>query len=63
MNHFIAKVHKQGGNVKIAGINEEQYDLLNNVGIINKVGEENIFLVENEILGSTRQAVDSNSKK
>ena len=63
LNHFIAKVHKQGGIVKIAGITEEQYDLLNNVGIINKIGEENIFLVENEILGSTRQAVDSNSKK
>ncbi|MGM0369079.1 MAG: SulP family inorganic anion transporter [Bacillota bacterium] len=63
LNYFIAKVHNQGGIVKISGVNKEQYGLLDNVGIIDKIGEENIFLLENEILGSTRQAMDSTDEK
>ena len=59
LNHFISKVYDQGGVVKISGITEEHYDLLDNVGIIDKVGEENVFLFEDDILGSTRQAVDA----
>jgi SulP family sulfate permease len=62
LNHFIAQVHNQGGIVKVSGVDGEQYDLLESVGIIDKIGEENIYLLKKKILDSTREAVDSNDQ-
>ena len=56
---FIAKVHNKGGLVKIAGVNEKLYKVLENSGIIDKVGEENIFEIEGILLNSTKQALDA----
>jgi hypothetical protein len=62
LNHFIAQVHNQGGIVKVSGVDGEQYDLLESVCIIDKIGEENIYLLKKKILDSTREAVDSNDQ-
>ena len=56
---FIAKVHDKGGLVKIAGVNKKLYKVLENSGIIDKVGEENIFEIEGILLNSTKQALDA----
>ena len=56
---FITKVHNKGGLVKIAGVNDELYKVLENSGIVNKVGEENVFQIEDVLLGSTKQAMDA----
>jgi SulP family sulfate permease len=56
---FIAKVHNKDGLVKIAGVNEEKYKVLESSGIIEKVGEENIFRLGDVLLGSTKEALDA----
>ena len=59
LKEFIAKVHKKDGLVKIAGVNEKLYKVLKNSGIIDEVGEENVFKIEGILLGSTKQALDA----
>ncbi|MBM7555997.1 SulP family inorganic anion transporter [Halanaerobacter jeridensis] len=56
---FIAKVHKKNGLVKFAGVNKKLYKVLENSGIVDKVGEENIFKIERILLNSTKQALDA----
>jgi SulP family sulfate permease len=58
-NHFIAQVHNKDGLVKFAGVNEKLYQTLKNSGIVDKVGEENVFKIEDVLLDSTKQAMDS----
>jgi predicted amino acid-binding ACT domain protein len=59
LNHFIAQVHNKDGLVKFAGVNEKLYQTLKNSGIVDKVGEENVFKIEDVLLDSTKQAMDS----
>ncbi|MGM0501911.1 MAG: STAS domain-containing protein, partial [Bacillota bacterium] len=55
---FVTKVHKKDGIVKIAGVNDKLYKVLVNSGILDKVGEENVFRIEDVLLESTKQAMD-----
>ncbi|MFO7820423.1 MAG: STAS domain-containing protein, partial [Halanaerobacter sp.] len=59
LKEFITKVHKKGGLVKIAGVNEKLYKVLKNSGIIDDVGEENVFKIEDILLSSTKNALDA----
>ena len=59
MKEFIAKVHKKDGLVKLAGVNEKLYKVFKNSGIIDEVGEENVFKIEGVLLGSTKNALDA----
>ena len=54
---FIDKVLGSGGKIIISGAKEEVYNIFKKYGIINKVGEENIFKMKNQFFSATRKAI------
>ncbi|MFW6238412.1 MAG: STAS domain-containing protein, partial [Halanaerobiales bacterium] len=57
LTYFIERVYNFGGEVLICGVNEEMYEVLERNGIVEKVGEENIFEKKEEVFRSTKRAV------
>ncbi|AGB41568.1 sulfate permease-like transporter, MFS superfamily [Halobacteroides halobius DSM 5150] len=59
LEKFITKVQKNEKQVFLSGIEEEHYEVLDNLGIIDMIGEDNIFHSKEELLSSTIEAVKS----
>ncbi|MFW6282310.1 MAG: SulP family inorganic anion transporter [bacterium] len=58
LERFIDKVHDSDGIVILSGVDKPQYDRLKRYGIIDKVKEENVYLSEEKIFSSTKEAYD-----
>lgn len=60
---FIEDVYDYGGKVIICGVNQNLKKSLEKYGLINKIGEENIFMKENVIFYSTTEAIKKAEKE
>jgi len=58
LDNFIEKVYRNNGEVLLSGISPKLYDPLNNFGIIEKIGEENIFFANKYYFSSTKEAME-----
>ncbi|MCF8008291.1 MAG: SulP family inorganic anion transporter [Halanaerobiales bacterium] len=58
LKKFIKKVQDQEREVLISGVNKNKYIILKDLGIIQLVGEDNIFFENDMILSSTVNAVE-----
>ncbi|GAB6136979.1 SulP family inorganic anion transporter [Halanaerobaculum tunisiense] len=59
LEKFISKVQADKQQVLLSGVGEDKYEILNELGIISQVGEENVFYTQDEFLSSTIDAVES----
>ncbi|MGM0420312.1 MAG: SulP family inorganic anion transporter [Bacillota bacterium] len=55
---FIDKVQESGGKVLFTGVDKTIYGLLRDYSLLTKVGEENIFMEDENIFSSTRSAIN-----
>jgi len=62
LKRFIKNVQNKDREVLISGINQKKYKILKNLGIIDLVGEDNIFYENANILSSTVDAVEKADK-
>ncbi len=58
LKKFIKEVQDNDREVLISGVNDNKYKILKNLGIIQLIGEENIFYKSDMILSSTVDAVE-----
>jgi SulP family sulfate permease len=62
LKKFIKEVQDNDREVLISGVNDNKYKILKNLGIIQLIGEENIFYKSDMILSSTVNAVEKAEK-
>ena len=62
LKKFIKTVQSREGEILISGLNDNKYEILKNLGIIQLVGEENLFFEKNKILSSTLDAIEQAEK-
>ena len=55
---FIDKVKNSGGQIIISGVKDKVHDALEKYGIVDKIGEKNIFKKQNKLFSSTQDAID-----
>ncbi len=58
LKKFIKEVQDKEREVLISGVNQTKYEILKNLGIIDLVGEANIFFESDMVLSSTVDAVE-----
>lgn len=63
LEKFIEKVRENQGDVILCGVSGKTRDILERYGLIEKLGEENIFMRDNKIFYSTRKAIKEAEKK
>jgi SulP family sulfate permease len=59
LDRFINRVQEKGGDILLSGVEEDNYEILKDFGIIAKIGEDNVFFSESGLLSSTVDAVKS----
>ena len=59
LEKFIVKVKTGDGEVTFSGVNEDNYEVLKRYGIVSDLGDEKIFRSGDELLDSTREAVEA----
>ena len=55
---FIDKVQENGGEVILSGVDKEIYDIFEQLNILDKIGTNNCFTVDEDIFHSTKKAID-----
>ena len=55
---FVDMVKKSKGEVILSGIDQDIYKVLDQLGIIDKIGQENVFFADEDIFQSTKRAID-----
>ncbi len=63
LEKFIIKVKGGDGEITLAGVNEDNYEVLERYGIISELGDEKVFKGEEELLDSTKEAVKATNNK
>lgn len=58
IENFVDNVKESEGDVILSGIDEKIYDVLNQLGIIEKIGEDNVFFANEDIFASTKRAIN-----
>ena len=58
LKKFIKEVQNKDREVLISGVNQNKYKILKNLGIIDLVGEANIFFESDMVLSSTVDAIE-----
>ncbi|MGM0379972.1 MAG: SulP family inorganic anion transporter [Bacillota bacterium] len=62
LKDFIQKVKKNDGNVMLTGVNNKVYNILEKNGIIEEIGNENIYTQQKEYFASTNEAINKNTE-
>jgi SulP family sulfate permease len=57
LKKFIKRIQNEDKEVLMSGINQKKYTILKDLGIIDLIGEENIFYEKDKVLSSTVDAV------
>lgn len=63
LKKFINKVQTQEREVLLSGVNDKKYKTLKKLGIIQLVGDDNVFFESDTILSSTVDAVEKAEKE
>jgi SulP family sulfate permease len=58
LEEFIDRVHENGGEIMLTGVNERLLNIFRKIGLAKKVGEGNIYLPETEYFAATNKALD-----
>jgi len=58
IDKFIDKVIGSGGQIIISGVKDRVHDALKKYGIVEKIGDKNIFKKQNKFFSSTQDAID-----
>jgi len=58
LEEFIDRVHENGGEIMLTGVNERLLKIFRKIGLAKKVGEVNIYLPETEYFAATNKALD-----
>ncbi len=58
LKKFINEVHHEDREVLLSGVNQKKYNILKDLGIIDMVGEDNVFFEKDMILSSTVNAIE-----
>ncbi len=58
LSKFIQQVNQQGGRVIFSGVDEHFRQCLQNYGLVQQVGEDRLFMQDDELLSSTKKAVE-----
>ena len=58
LEEFIDQVQTNGGEIMLTGVNEKLLTMFRQIGLADKVGEENIYLPETEYFAATNKALD-----
>ena len=59
LEEFINKVYENNGEVLLTGVNQHILNELQQIGLVDKIGNENIYLPQKELLASTNKAISS----
>jgi len=62
LEEFINKVYENNGEVLLTGVNQHILKELQQIGLADKIGNENIYLPQKELLASTNKAITSSEK-
>jgi SulP family sulfate permease len=62
LEEFINKVYDNNGEVLLTGVNQHILNELQQIGLVDKIGNENIYLPQKELLASTNKAISSTEK-
>ena len=62
LEEFINKVYENNGEVLLTGVNQHILNELQQIGLVDKIGNENIYLPQKELLASTNKAISSTEK-
>ncbi|MDZ7673067.1 MAG: SulP family inorganic anion transporter [Halanaerobiales bacterium] len=62
LEEFINKVYENNGEVLLTGVNQHILNELQQIGLAHKIGNENIYLPQKELLASTNKAITSSEK-
>ena len=62
LEEFINKVYENNGEVLLTGVNQHILNELKQIGLVDKIGNENIYLPQKELLASTNKAISSTEK-
>ncbi|MFW5682843.1 MAG: STAS domain-containing protein, partial [Phycisphaeraceae bacterium] len=57
LEQFVDRMHNKGGHVLLCGVKHELHDRLRAYGLVDRVGEDNVFLSQSGIFTSAKQAV------
>lgn len=57
LERFVDRMHDKGGHVLLCGVKQELHDRLQAYGLVDRIGEENVFLSQTGIFTSAKQAV------
>jgi SulP family sulfate permease len=58
LEKFIDKVHENGGEIMLTGVNKRLLKIFRKIGLADKVGGGNIYLPETEYFAATNKALD-----
>jgi SulP family sulfate permease len=58
LEEFIDRVHENGGEIMLTGVNERLIKIFKKIGLVKKIGEGNIYLPETEYFAATNKALD-----
>ncbi|MGM0498928.1 MAG: SulP family inorganic anion transporter [Bacillota bacterium] len=58
LEEFIDRVHENGGEIMLTGVNERLIKIFRKIGLVKKIGEGNIYLPETEYFAATNKALD-----
>ena len=63
LEKFVDKVQEEGGEVILAGLNQQKRDIFDQAGLLEKIGEENYYWEEEDIFKSTKKAIEKAEEK
>ncbi|GEM_PF-630486 len=58
LEDFIDQVQENGGEIMLTGVNERLLKIFRKIGLVEKVGEANIYLPETEYFAATHKALE-----
>lgn len=63
LRKFIQQVKQQGGRVIFSGVDEDFRQCLKNYELLQEIGEDNLFMQDDQLLSSTKKAVEKAEKE
>jgi len=63
LEKFIDRVQENGGEVILAGLDQQKREIFEQAGLLQKIGEENYYTEKENIFSSTKKAIEKAEEK
>ncbi len=63
LEKFVDRVQENGGEVILAGLNQQKREIFEQAGLLQKIGEENYYTEKENIFSSTKKAIEKAEEK